>query len=388
MFRLNSVKTGRFSARTSGSPRAVEDPPARMRTRQGGQAVLPEFQKRDGRTSPLIEALKVETAPLVGSLSIVVPVYNAEQSLPLLLARLDALLPDLAHNYEVILVNDGSRDQSAKVLDEEVKLYRWMRVVHLMRNFGQHNALLCGIRRAAADVIVTIDDDLQNPPEEIPKLLVKLTEGYDVIYGFPEQESHGFLRNLASRITKSSLQQAMGVETARRISSFRAFRASIRDAFQDYRGAFVSVDVLLSWGTTRFTAIPVSNPPRPFGVSNYTLRKLLVHAMNMMTGFSTLPLRVASLAGFAFALFGFLTLTYVLGRYLLIGHSVPGFPFLASLISILAGAQLFALGIIGEYLGRMHFRLLDRPSYAIRSAEGFNRQGLATAAGSQEGGSI
>jgi hypothetical protein len=119
------------------------------------------------------------------------------------------------------------------------------------------------------------------------------------------------------------------------------------------------------------------------GVSNYTLGKLLVHAMNMMTGFSTVPLRVASLVGFAFALFGFLTLAYVVGRYFFIGHTVPGFAFLASLISILAGAQLFALGIIGEYLGRMHFRLLDRPSYAVRSAEGFNRQRAAAAARSQ-----
>lgn len=359
-----------------------------MATRHNGQVTLPEFQKRDGRTSTRMEDLHVPTAPLVGSLSIVVPVYNAEQSLAPLLARLDALLPDLAHHYEVILVNDGSRDQSAKVLTEAVETYGWMRVVHLMRNFGQHNALLCGIRHATGGIIVTMDDDLQNPPEEIPKLTAKLAEGYDVVYGFPEQESHGFLRNLASRITKISLQQAMGVETARSISSFRAFRASIRNAFHDYRGAFVSVDVLLTWGTTRFTAIPVPNPQRPFGASNYTLGRLLVVAMNMMTGFSTLPLRVASLAGFAFAFFGFLTLAYVVGRYVLIGHSLPGFPFLASLISILAGAQLFALGIIGEYLGRMHFRLLDRPSYAIRSAEGFGRKGLATAVGSQEGGNI
>ncbi len=352
-----------------------------MKTRQAGQVVLPQFEKVEERTSAHVEELKLVGAPLVSSLSVVVPVYNADQSLPLLLARLHAILPNLARHYEVILVNDGSRDQSATVLDREVEKYRWMRVVHLMRNFGQHNALLCGIRLATGDVIVTIDDDLQNPPEEIPKLLLKLTEGYDVVYGFPEQESHGFLRNLASRITKISLQQAMGVETARRISSFRAFRTRIRDAFQDYRGAFVSVDVLLSWGTTRFNALPVSNPPRPFGASNYTIGRLLVVAMNMLTGFSTLPLRVASLAGFVFALLGFLTLTYVLVHYFLVGHSVPGFPFLASLISILAGAQLFALGIIGEYLGRMHFRLLDRPSYAIRSTEGFERHGLATAAG-------
>lgn len=280
------------------------------------------------------------------------------------------MLGTLAERYEVILVNDGSRDGSASVLDEAAYTYEWVRVIHLMRNYGQHNALLCGIRNATNEVIVTMDDDLQNPPEELPKLLAKLAEGHDVVYGYPQQGSHGFLRDLASRITKLSLQQAMGVETASRISSFRVFYTRLRDAFQDYRGAFVSVNVLLSWATTKFAAVPVSNPPRTLGTSNYTVGKLMAHAMNMMTGFSTLPLRIASFAGFAFAFFGLLVLLYVVGRYLLQGGSVAGFPFLASVIAIFSGTQLFALGIIGEYLARMHFRLMDRPSYAIRSKKG------------------
>ena len=309
---------------------------------------------------------------LLASLSVVIPVYNSEQSLPTLLARLDALLWQLAHRYEVVLVNDGSRDRSAQILDECSRTFRWMRVIHLMRNFGQHNALLCGIRNVSGEVIVTIDDDLQNPPEEIPTLLAKLEEGHDVVYGFPREEGHGFLRNLASRITKISLQQAMGVEAASRISSFRAFRAPLREAFEDYRGAFVSIDVLLSWGTTRFGAVPVANPPRTLGTSNYTIGKLIFHAMNMMTGFSTLPLRIGSLVGFVFALFGFLVLAFVVTRYFVAGGNVPGFAFLASMISIFSGTQMFALGVIGEYLGRMHFRLLDRPSYAVRSRNGFD----------------
>jgi glycosyltransferase involved in cell wall biosynthesis len=305
---------------------------------------------------------------IIPSLSIVIPVYNSEQSLPILAERLNGLLPTLAGQYEAVLVNDGSRDQSAQVMERLAVQYPWLRPVQLMRNYGQHNALLCGIRQASYDVIVTMDDDLQNPPEEIPKLLRKLEEGYDAVYGYPEQESHGFLRDLASRITKLSLQKAMGVDTANRVSSFRAFRTQVRDAFSDYRGAFVSIDVLLGWGTTRFAAVPVPNPPRTLGVSNYTVTKLIAHAVNMMTGFSTLPLQMASILGFSFALFGLLVLIYVVGRYLMIGGSVPGFPFLASIFSIFSGAQLFALGIIGEYLARMHFRLMDKPSYAIRSA--------------------
>ena len=345
----------------------------------------PLIDTRPGHRDPG-QQRQPDAGPLLASLSVVIPVYNSELSLPTLLARLDALLGQLAHRYEVVLVNDGSRDRSAQILDEYSKTFRWMRVIHLMRNFGQHNALLCGIRNVSSEIIVTIDDDLQNPPEEIPVLLAMLAEGYDVVYGFPKRESHGFLRNLASRITKISLQQSMGAQAASRISSFRAFRAGLRGAFEDYRGAFVSIDVLLSWGTTRFGAVPVANPPRTLGASNYTIGKLISHAMNMMTGFSTLPLRVGSLVGFAFALFGFVVLAFVVTRYFVAGGSVPGFAFLASVISIFAGTQLFALGIIGEYLGRMHFRLLDRPSYAVRSRNGFHApDAVSAAAASQQG---
>ena len=303
---------------------------------------------------------------LIDSLSIVIPVYNSEDSLPVLFARLQEVLPQLATRYEVILINDGSRDGSEAVLNRESSRYPWAVPIHLVRNFGQHNAILCGIRAAKYDVIVTIDDDLQNPPEEIHLLLEKLDEGFDVVYGYPRTEGHGVFRNFASRITKLALQAGMGVDVASRVSAFRAFRTMVREGFADYGGAFVSIDVLLSWSTTRFAAIPVSNPPRTVGVSNYTFRKLFVHAMNMITGFTVLPLQVASLIGFGFAVFGFGVLMYVLVRYLLYGSSVPGFAFLASVLSIFSGVQLFALGIIGEYLARVHFRVMDRPSYAQR----------------------
>jgi undecaprenyl-phosphate 4-deoxy-4-formamido-L-arabinose transferase len=235
-----------------------------------------------------------------------------------------------------------------------------------MRNYGQHNTLLCGIRQARYEVIVTMDDDLQHPPEEIPNLLAKLAEGYDVVYGTPQQEQHGFWRDVASQVTKLALQSTMGAETARNVSAFRAFRTRLRDAFANYQGPFVSIDVLLTWGTTRFAAIPVHHDPRRVGRSNYTFVRLVTHALNMMTGFSTWPLQLASLIGFAFTLFGLGVLVYVIGRYLIEGGSIAGFPFLASIIAIFSGAQLFALGIIGEYLARMHFRMMERPAYSVR----------------------
>jgi undecaprenyl-phosphate 4-deoxy-4-formamido-L-arabinose transferase len=301
------------------------------------------------------------------SLSIVIPVFNSQASLEELCSRLSRVLPELSGQFELILVNDGSRDNSWTAIENLLSRYQWIRGLNLMRNYGQHNAVLCGIRAAKHEVIVTIDDDLQHPPGEISKLLDKLNEGYDVVYGMPEKEQHGVWRSAASLATKWALQAAMGVEIARQVSAFRAFRTQLRDAFSNYGSPFVSIDVLLTWGTTRFAAVSVSHQSRQVGPSNYTLQMLVAHAMNMMTGFSTLPLQISSLIGFVFTLFGLCVLLYVIGRYLIQGDSVPGFPFLASIIAIFSGAQLFALGIIGEYLARMHLRTIERPPYVVRA---------------------
>jgi len=301
------------------------------------------------------------------TVSVVVPVYNSAGILPLLVKELESVLPACSSDFELILVNDASTDQSWQTIIYLAHERAWIRGINLMLNAGQHNALLCGIRAARFEIIATIDDDLQNPPSEIPGLLAKLEEGFDVVYGTPEQEQHGLLRDLASRITKLVLQNAMGAEIARNISAFRVFRTQLREAFQHYRGPFVSIDVLLTWGTNRFGALKVRQEPRRAGVSGYTVRKLVIHALNMMTGFSVLPLQIASLVGFVFTIFGLLALAFVIGRYLMQGSAVPGFPFLASLIAIFSGAQLFGLGIIGEYLARMHFRMMDRPAYTVRS---------------------
>lgn len=298
-------------------------------------------------------------------LSVVVPVFNSEKSLRALVEALSSALPD--QDLELILVNDGSRDRSWDVICELVQEYSWIRGINLMRNYGQHNALLCGIRAARHEIIVTMDDDLQNPPHEIPRMLAKLQEGYDVVYGTPQSENHGLLRDMASRITKIALQGTMGAETARKISAFRVFRTQLRSVFEKYSGPYVSIDVLLTWATERFTAIPVENRPRTIGASSYTVRKLIIHALNMVTGFSTIPLQFASILGFVLTLFGAAVLVYVVMRYLIDGDSVPGFPFLASIISIFSGAQLFALGLIGEYIARMHSRTMEKPSYAVRS---------------------
>ena len=300
------------------------------------------------------------------SLSIIIPVYNSNLTLPDLAHQLELVLPTLSDQYEVILVNDGSRDSSWETICHLATEHTWIHGINLMRNYGQHNALLCGIRAAANEIIITMDDDLQHPPAEIHALLDHLGDQVDVVYGTPEAEQHGLWRDLASQITKLALRSAMGIDTARKVSAFRALKSQLRDAFQRYQGPHVSIDVLLTWGTNRFSSVTVRHQPRLAGQSNYTFRKLVSHTINMMTGFSTLPLRFASMVGFFFTLFGMVILVYVIGRYLIQGGSVPGFPFLASIIALFSGAQLFALGIIGEYLARMHFRMMDKPTYAVR----------------------
>lgn len=309
-----------------------------------------------------------ESSPRQGlpAVSVVVPVYNSELTLDEFVARVSSALAPVTSAFEIVLVNDGSRDGSWSVASRIAKAHSYVRAICLMRNYGQHNALLAGIRAASFPITVTMDDDLQHPPEELPKLILALSDELDVVYAPPEVEQHGLFRDAASIITKIALGSVMGSKTARLVSAWRIFRTQIRDAFASYHSPFVSIDVLLTWGTTRFSAVPLRHDPRTVGKSNYTFRQLTRHAMTMITGFSVLPLKMASFTGFAATLFGIGILAYVLIRYMWSGSRVAGFPFLASIIAIFSGAQLFALGILGEYLARVHFRTMDKPTYAVK----------------------
>ena len=298
------------------------------------------------------------------SISVVVPVYNGEQTLRTLVARLAAALPSIADQFEVILVNDDSPDQSWPLIIALHEEYPFVHGIQLMRNYGQHNATLCGVRAAHYEIIVTMDDDLQHPPEEIHKLTEKLAQGYDVVYGYPTKLPHSFVRNFFSRATKRILAFVMGVKTVKEISAFRAFRAGLRRAFDNYQNAGVILDALLSWGTTRFTSVLVDEEPRTIGESNYNFIKLVHEAFLVLTGYSTAPLKLASYLGFSATIFGILSFLYVISSYFIRG-SIDGFTFLASTILIFSGVQLFTLGIFGEYLARIFDRSMEQPTYVI-----------------------
>jgi glycosyltransferase involved in cell wall biosynthesis len=299
--------------------------------------------------------------------SVVVPVHGTGDVLAELVGRVASVLGGASEpRWEVILINDGSPESCWRRIEDLARRHANVRGINLMRNYGQHNALLCGLRAAVYDTTVTLDDDLQHPPEEIPKLLSLREEGWDVVYGTPARQRQPFWRKLASMLIRIALAAAIGSKRARGVSAFRAVRTECRLAFADFRGPFVSLDVLLSWATDRATQVEVRHEARKSGTSGYSFWRLASHAADMMTGFSAWPLRLASVVGFGFTLFGLAVLAYVIGRFLMAGGSVPGFPFLASIIAIFSGAQLFALGIIGEYLARMHFRSMERPVYVVR----------------------
>lgn len=307
--------------------------------------------------------------PRPPSVSIVVPCYRSPQTLEPLVRRLRSTLDSKALTYEIVLVVDGSPDETWAVV-EELAADEHIRGIELMRNYGQHNAVLAGILKAEHEVIVTMDDDLQHAPEDVPRLLEALDDEVDLVYGVGEVETHSLFRNLASRSVKSAMAVILGVDHARSISSFRALRSDLKSAFADLSDAFVSIDVLLSWVTTRIKTIEVQMDQRKEGNSGYRTRTLVNHALNMVTGYSTKPLQLVALLGFATALLGLGLLIAVLTLFFTGRTEVAGFTTIASMIALFSGAQMAAIGILGEYLGRLHFRSMHRPTFVIRNEVG------------------
>ncbi len=304
--------------------------------------------------------------------SVVVPVYRGEGTLEPLVERLEKVMPQVASQFELILVDDGSPDRSWEVITRLCRKQSWIRGISLSRNYGQENATLCGIMNARFEVVATMDDDLQHSPEELPRLLKKLDEGYDVVYGVPRIRRQSWWKSAAAVVVKRVISWSMGMRAVRDLSAYKVFRADLKDTFGSLAGRDVLIDVLLSWITSRFTSIEIDEAPRAHGQSNYNLMKLVKVALRAMTNYTTIPLRFASILGFVFMIIGFFVLVYVVTVYFTLG-SIPGFTFLASVLAIFNGVQLFALGIIGEYLARLFERSSGRPPYAIRAQVGGGR---------------
>lgn len=303
--------------------------------------------------------------------SVVIPCYRSGATLPALVRGLREELPLACEDYEIIMVVDGPPDDTYAVAhDLETEDPERTRAVLLRRNYGQHNALLAGLTRARHEVTVTMDDDLQHRPDQVAALLVPLADPLvDLVYGVPDAEEHGVLRSLASRTVKTGLSLS-GVPNAQVTGAFRAFRTELRDAFGASVDPFVSIDVVLSWTTTGVVGVPVRMDQREVGTSGYTLRGLARHTWNMVTGYGTAPLRGVFWLGILTALLGLAALMVVLVMYFT-GHiTVPGFTSMVCLMAIFSGVTMLSIGILGEYLGRLHFRSMHQPNYLVRIERG------------------
>ncbi len=302
--------------------------------------------------------------------SIVIPVYNSAANLRPLIDRLIDVLESLKHSFEIVCVDDGSRDDSWNLLCELQREHPGQIVaIQLMRNFGQHNALMCGFRHTQGSLVVTIDDDLQHPPEELPKLLAAIEDGgHDLVYGNADRRQHRAWRNVGSLLVNAAYRLMFRTNVS--ISAFRVMRRELLDAIFPYTLNYTFVDGLFAWNTQRIGEVTVDHHPRLTGRSGYCFSKLVVLALNLFTNFSLLPLQLVSLLGFFAATSGLVAGSYYLMRYFQDSIVIPGYASTIMSILVLGGIQLLSLGIIGEYLGRLHLNVNRKPQYTIRSAAG------------------
>lgn len=318
--------------------------------------------------SQAIELDKIASPSL--DVSVVVPVYNSSSCLVSLLERLSRVLNAITPRYEVILIDDGSRDDSWAVMQSlRDKYNEHLVVVQLMRNYGQHNTLMCGLGLARGEYVVTMDDDLQNPPEEIPKMLEHIQrENLDLVYGCPDTRNHAAWRNLGAAIIWQFYRTVFRNPITP--TPFRIMRHQLAHSVLFYDLNFTYLDGLLAWCTSRIGSVVVEHHARSQGRSGYSLGKLLGLALNLYTNFSLIPLQIVSALGFVTAASGFLVGVYYLVQFLAANIVIPGYASTIIAILILGGVQLLALGVIGEYLGRLHLNVNRKPQFVIRQVDG------------------
>lgn len=321
------------------------------------------MKSNSSHTSPT--EVRSETTDPALDLSVVIPVYNSAPTLKELLHRLTEVLEPIDLSYELILIDDGSKDDSWKMMNSLRTAYPKLVAVQLMRNYGQHNTLMCGLGMAKGKLVVTMDDDLQNPPEELPKMLahIRSTE-LDLVYGCPSTRQHAPWRNFGATIVSQFYKKVFRHSFTP--TPFRIMRHQLVRNVLFYNLNFTYLDGLVVWCTDRIGAVKVEHHERKEGRSGYSIRKLVGLALNLYTNFSLLPLQFVSTIGFLTAVSGFLVGLFYLLQYMLTNITVPGFASTIIAVLILGGVQLLALGIMGEYLGRLHLNVNRKPQYVIR----------------------
>ena len=306
--------------------------------------------------------------PQPPSLSLVIPVYGSEPVLPELVRRLQAMFDQQGRpsgDYELILVCDCSPDRSWAVIRSLAKQYPWVRGILLRMNAGQHNALMAGFSKARGRVIVTMDDDLQHAPEDIPLLLAELAQGRDMVYARFKSRKHAGWKVAGSRLNDLVAGYLMNKPKGLYLSPFRAMIADIRDDILRYQGPYVYVDGLILSVTRNIGTVDVDHHERYAGDSGYSLRKSISLWLKMATNFSIVPLRITSFVGLCFAGVGFVLALVLIIQKLTLDRMPIGWSSLIVTVLIVGGVQLLALGMLGEYLGRVLLILNSRPQYVV-----------------------
>ena len=298
--------------------------------------------------------------------SVVVPVYNSEKSLEELCQRIDSTFRGIDRDYDIILVDDGSLDNSWKVMKSIRFKTKKAKIIRLGRNFGQHNALMCGLSHASGDFIVTMDDDLQHPPEEIPKLIEAIeNSGNDVVYGTYKKKEHSLLKNLGSFVYRRLMAGIFKNDSDRNKSSFRIIRRGLLQYITSDKTPNPVLEAMISFVTKKTSCIHIEHCKRSYGRTTYSTKKLLKQFFHSITYYTNLPLRVASMLGLTSVAMSFILVCFYLIQYLRGAINVPGWTTLVLLILFFSGIILFSLGIIGEYLIRILQETRKTPQFVI-----------------------
>lgn len=306
------------------------------------------------------------------TLSIVVAAYNEEDVLDILFARLGEVLAGLGESYEIICVNDGSRDRTAEILAAHHARDPRIRVINLARNFGKELALTAGLDATCGRAVVPLDADLQDPPELIGDFLRLWREGYDVVYAVRDaRDTDSWLKRTTANAFYAMLRRVSNVEIPPNAGDFRLMDARVVEALRGLRERNRFMKGLFSWVGFRQTSIGYQRPVRAAGKTKFNYWKLWNFALDGITGYSTVPLRVATYFGLLFALLAMLYGLYLLIRTMIWGTDVPGYASTMVAVIFMGGIQLVVLGIIGEYLGRLYSEAKGRPLYIVESRLGF-----------------
>ncbi len=299
-------------------------------------------------------------------LSVVVPVYNEEHGLPALFARLYPALDQLDIDYEIIFINDGSRDRSAALLHAQFdRCPTVTRVILFGGNFGQHMAIMAGFEHARGRIVVTLDADLQNPPEEIGKLVKEIREGHDYVGSIRRRRQDSWWRHVASRAMNRLRERITHIQMTDQGCMLRAYNRKIIDAINSCREINTFIPALAYTFATHPTEVVVAHEERAAGESKYSLYALIRLNFDLMTGFSVAPLQIFSLFGIGISLFSGLFVIYLAIRRLVIGPEVQGVFTLFAIAFFLIGITLFGIGLLGEYVGRIYEQVRHRPRYLI-----------------------